>query len=267
MVSCHPHPPPPVAAPAEAPPRVYPSYRVGRWESGRRGQGALGVPPNPGYPTASTGPGLIHNPGGRLHSPTRPTARTTSIPPAASTQPDGSPARTRRSQAQGEGCRLIFVTPDSPRSAGRCTAAPLPQRTDPGSLKPRGQGGAGGGTSEGPALPLTPASPELGAPPSPASHDSPPLRPFPCTPATHPGPPPPLTPCGVWGGTLKGQWGCGSPGVSHEGPLCERAGPAEGRGVGTPFPEPCGEVGSEPSDFRELRKVCEVWVEGTGLGR
>lgn len=53
---------------------------VGRPKSGHWGQGALRMGKNTGPPAGSTEQGLIHTPRGRLHSPTRPTTRTTSAP-------------------------------------------------------------------------------------------------------------------------------------------------------------------------------------------
>ena len=161
------------------------------------------------------------------------TARPQSHSPRASTQSDASPARAGRTEARGEGCRLISGDPGLTALLPRLHRGPAPPRKRPGLQEAQGWGGAGGGTGWESRPPPPPGyQPGLGAPPSPAPGQhrlrqltlpAPPLHPFPCAPGTH------------LGGSqlpeaLKGQLGVGrpahlvrSPGGSHD-----RAASAEG---------------------------------------
>ena len=219
--------------PIPTPPRGF-----SRANGGKAGERPLGT----GSPRPSTEQGLTHTPRVRLHSPTRPTSRTTSAPHLLrlhSLNPGvgrGRPPHIGRPQTHRS----------QPEAAQRDPAAPSTTHRDSSGLGDgAGLGAAPGGSTAfprpGQLLGWPPSfyitspqstPPPITAPPrgTPPPSLSPPRHPFPCSPETHPR-------LSRLPEAPNGQLGVGrpahlvrSPGGSHEG-----AGPAEGGSGGAGF--------------------------------
>lgn len=201
------------------------------------------MPKNAGCPAVSTRP--------QSHSP------------RASTQSDAFPARAGRTEARGEGCRLISGDPGLTALLPRLHRGPAPSANDPDSERLRDGAGLGAAPGGGAALLPTRASTGAGggalprtrtAPPSPASPACSPTTPLPLRTWDSSGPLP--APRGSERTT-----GCGSPCAPGQEPRWVPS--AEGREwAGGAAGATWGDRVLDPSAVWKLREAGEVQVEG-----